>query len=164
MSKNNIEQRKAYVADVTQDINNSASIVLVDYRGITVAQDTAMRKALREAGVKYRVVKNSALSRAFEATGNTGYDDQFVGPTAAAFGPADDPVAPCRVLSEYADKTSLNIKCGVVEGKKFDAAGVKALASIPEKPVLLAQLLGLLQSPMRSLAVAISEIAKKKSA
>ena len=164
MSKNNIEQRKAYVAGVTEDINNSASIVLVDYRGITVAQDTAMRKALREAGVKYRVVKNSALSRAFEATGNTGYDDQFVGPTAAAFGPADDPVAPCRILSEYADKTPLNIKCGVVEGKKFDANGVKALASIPEKPVLLAMLLGLLQSPMRSFAIAISEIAKKKSA
>ncbi len=164
MSKNNLEQRKAYVAEVTEDIKNASSIVLVDYRGINVEQDTAMRKALRDAGVKYRVIKNSALSRAFEATGNAGYDEYFVGPTAAAFGPAEDPIAPCRVLSEYADKTPMSVKCGVVEGKKFDADGVKSLASIPEKPVLLAQLLGLLQSPMRSLAVAISEVAKKKSA
>ena len=163
MSKNNIEQRKAYVADVTEKIKNSSSVVLVDYRGINVEQDTAMRKALREAGVEYRVIKNSALSRAFEATGNTGYDDAFVGPTAAAFG-GDDPIAPCRVLNEYAGKTPLSVKCAVVECKKFDAEGVKSLANIPDKQTLLAQLLGLLTSPMRSLAVAVSEVAKKKGA
>ena len=163
MSKNNIEQRKAYAADVQSKIEGSSSVVLVDYRGINVAQDTAMRKALREAGVEYRVIKNSALSRAFEATGNTGYDEYFEGPTAAAFG-TTDPIAPCRILTEYAGKTPLQLKCGVVEGKKFDADGVKALASIPEKPVLVGQLLGLLTNPMRSLAVALSEIAKKKSA
>lgn len=163
MSEHNIEQRKAYVADVVEKINNSSSVVLVDYRGINVEQDTAMRKALREAGVEYRVIKNSALSRAFEQTGNTGYDEYFFGPTAAAFGPENDPVAPCRVLAEYAGKTPMSIKCGVVEGKKFDENGIKALASIPEKPVLLAQLLGLLTSPMRSLAVALSEIAKKSA-
>ncbi len=163
MSKNNIESRKAYVADVVDNIKNASSVVIVDYRGINVEQDTQMRKALREAGVKYRVVKNSALSRAFAETGNTGYDDVFAGPTAVAFG-GEDPIAPCRVLTEYADKTPMSVKCGIVEGKKFDAAGVKSLASIPEKPVLLAQLLGLLTSPMRSLAVAVSEIAKKKEA
>lgn len=163
MSEHNIEQRKAYTASVVEKINNSSSVVLVDYRGINVAQDTAMRKALREAGVEYRVIKNSALSRAFEQTGNTGYDEYFNGPTAAAFGPESDPVAPCRILAEYAGKTPLQIKCGVVEGKKFDENGVKALASIPEKPVLLAQLLGLLTSPMRSLAIALSEIAKKSA-
>ena len=163
MSEHNIEQRKAYVADVVEKINNSSSVVLVDYRGINVEQDTAMRKALREAGVEYRVIKNSALSRAFEQTGNIGYDEYFFGPTAAAFGPENDPVAPCRVLAEYAGKTPMSIKCGVVEGKKFDENGIKALASIPEKPVLLAQLLGLLTSPMRSLAVALSEIAKKSA-
>ncbi len=160
MSKNNIEQRKAYVSEVVDTIKESSSLVLVDYRGINTEQDTAMRKALREAGVKYRVVKNSALSRAFEQTGNTGYDDQFVGPTAIAFG-GEDPIAPCRILSEYVDKTPIQLKCGVVEGKRFDAAGIKALAAIPEKPVLLAQLLGLLTSPMRSLAIALSEVAKK---
>ncbi len=164
MSEHNIEQRKAYVAEVVEKINNSSSVVLVDYRGINVEQDTAMRKALREAGVEYRVIKNSALSRAFEQTGNTGYDEYFFGPTAAAFGPESDPVAPCRILSEYAGKTPMTIKCGVVEGKKFDENGVKALASIPEKPVLLAQLLGLLTSPMRSLAIALSEVAQKQSA
>ncbi len=163
MSKNNIEQRKAYAAEVQAKIEGSSSVVLVDYRGINVAQDTAMRKALREAGVEYRVIKNSALSRAFEATGNTGYDEYFEGPTAAAFG-GEDPIAPCRILSEYAGKTPMTVKCGMVEGKKFDADGIKALASIPEKPVLVGQLLGLLTSPMRSLAVALSEIAKKKSA
>ncbi len=163
MSKNNIESRKAYVAGVVEKINNSSSVVLVDYRGINVEQDTAMRKALREAGVEYRVIKNSALSRAFEATGNTGYDDVFVGPTAAAFGSASDPIAPCRVLTDYAGKTPLSVKCGVIEGKKFDADGVKALANIPEKPVLVAQLLGLLTNPMRSVAVALSEVAKKSA-
>lgn len=164
MSEHNIDQRKAYVADVVGKIENSSSIVLVDYRGINVEQDTAMRKALREAGVEYRVIKNSALSRAFEKTGNTGYDEYFNGPTAAAFGPKEDPIAPCRIITEYAGKTPMSIKCGVVEGKKFDENGVKSLASIPEKPVLLAQLLGLLTSPMRSLAVAVSEVAKQKSA
>ncbi|MCH5156093.1 MAG: 50S ribosomal protein L10 [Clostridiales bacterium] len=163
MSEHNIDQRKAYVAEVVEKINDSASVVLVDYRGINVSQDTAMRKALREAGVKYHVIKNSALSRAFEQTGLAGYDEYFAGPTAAAFGPKDDPVAPCRILADYAGKTPMTIKCGVVEGKKFDENGVKALASIPEKPVLLAQLLGLLTSPMRSLAIAISEVAKQKA-
>ena len=163
MSAHNIEQRKEYVAGVVEKINNSSSVVLVDYRGINVEQDTAMRKAFREAGVEYKVIKNSALARAFEQTGNTGYDEYFFGPTAAAFGPADDPVAPCRILNEYAGKAPIKIKCGVVEGKKYDENGIKSLASIPEKPVLLAQLLGLLTSPMRSLAIAISEVAKKSA-
>lgn len=162
-SKNNVEQRKAYVAEVVGYVNNASSIVIVDYRGISVEQDTAMRKAMREAGVTYRVIKNSALSRAFAETGNDGYDDVFVGPTAVAFG-GDDPIAPCRVISEYAGKTPMSIKCGIVDGKKYDENGVKALAAIPEKPVLIAQLLGLLTSPMRSLAVGLSEVAKKKSA
>ncbi len=163
MSKNNIEQRKAYVAEVKDLIDNSSSVVLVDYRGINVEQDTAMRKAFREAGVTYKVIKNSALSRAFAETGHDGFDDNFEGPTAAAFG-GDDPIAPCRILNEYAGKTPIQIKSALVEGKKFDADGVKALSSIPEKPVLVGQLLGLLTSPMRSLAVALGEIAKKKSA
>lgn len=163
MSEHNLAQRQEYVADVVEKINNSSSVVLVDYRGINVEQDTAMRKALRDAGVTYKVIKNSALARAFEQTGNTGYDEYFFGPTAAAFGPESDPVAPCRILAEYAGKTPMTIKCGVVEGKKFDENGIKSLASIPEKPVLLAQLLGLLTSPMRSLAVALSEVAKKSA-
>lgn len=159
-----VKARKQKAIEVGEQIKASSSVVIVDYRGINVAQDTAMRKAMREAGVTYSVIKNSALSRAFEATGNTGYDEYFVGPTAAAFGPEQDPVAPCRILAEYSGKTPLKIKCGMVEGKKFDENGVKALASIPEKPVLLAQLLGLLTSPMRSFAVAVSEVAKKKGA
>ena len=163
MSVHNIDQRKEYVAGVVEKMNNASSVVLVDYRGINVEQDTAMRKALREAGVEYKVIKNSALARAFEQTGNTGYDEYFFGPTAAAFGPKDDPIAPCRILSEFAGKTPMTIKCGVVEGKKFDENGIKSLASIPEKPVLLAQLLGLLTNPMRSLAVALSEVAKKSA-
>lgn len=163
MSVHNIDQRKAYVAEVADKINAASSVVLVDYRGINVAQDTAMRKAMREAGVVYNVIKNSALSRAFENTGYTGYDEYFEGPTAAAFGPKEDPIAPCRILTEYADKTPLTVKCGVVEGKKFDANGIKSLASIPEKPVLIGQLLGLLTSPMRSLAVALSEVAKQRA-
>ena len=163
MSEHNLSQRQEYVAGVVELMNGSSSVVLVDYRGINVEQDTAMRKALREAGVTYKVIKNSAIARAFEQTGNTGYDEYLFGPTAAAFGPKDDPIAPCRILAEYAGKTPMSIKCGIVEGKKFDENGVKSLASIPEKPVLLAQLLGLLTSPMRSLAVALSEVAKKSA-
>lgn len=163
MSKNNIEQRKAHVSEITEKVKNASSVILVDYRGINVEQDTAMRKELREAGVEYRVIKNSALLRAFEAAGNTGYADVFEGPTAAAFG-GDDPIAPCRVLTDYAGKTPLTVKCGLVEGKRFDENGVKSLASIPDKKTLLAQLLGLLTSPMRSLAVGLSETAKKLSA
>lgn len=163
MSEHNIEARKAVVAELSDKVKNASSVVIVDYRGINVEQDTAMRKALREAGVEYRVIKNSALSRAFAATGNDGFDESFVGPTAAAFG-TTDPIAPCRILAEYEAKTPLTIKSGLVEGKKFDANGIKSLSNIPEKPVLLAQVLGLLTSPMRSLAIAISEVAKKKSA
>lgn len=163
MSEHNLSQRQEYVAGVVELMNGSSSVVLVDYRGINVEQDTAMRKALREAGVTYKVIKNSAIARAFEQTGNTGYDEYLFGPTAAAFGPKDDPIAPCRILAEYAGKTPMSIKCGIVEGKKFDENGIKSLASIPEKPVLLAQLLGLLTSPMRSLAVALSEVAKKSA-
>ena len=110
MSVHNIDQRKEYVAGVVEKMNNASSVVLVDYRGINVEQDTAMRKALREAGVEYKVIKNSALARAFEQTGNTGYDEYFFGPTAAAFGPKDDPIAPCRILSEFAGKTPMTIK------------------------------------------------------
>ena len=163
MSEHYLSQRQEYVAGVVELMNGSSSVVLVDYRGINVEQDTAMRKALREAGVTYKVIKNSAIARAFEQTGNTGYDEYLFGPTAAAFGPKDDPIAPCRILAEYAGKTPMSIKCGIVEGKKFDENGIKSLASIPEKPVLLAQLLGLLTSPMRSLAVALSEVAKKSA-
>ena len=91
MSEHNIEARKAVVAELSDKVKNASSVVIVDYRGINVEQDTAMRKALREAGVEYRVIKNSALSRAFAATGNDGFDDSFVGPTAAAFGLAKRP-------------------------------------------------------------------------
>lgn len=162
MSKNNIESRKAYVKEVGDILSESASVVLVDYRGINVEKDTAMRKELRENGVKYRVIKNSALARAFK-NADIDVTEFCEGPTAAAFGSANDPIAPCRIIADYSAKTPISVKCGVVEGKKFDADGVMALARIPEKPVLVAQLLGLLTNPMRSLAVALSEIAKQKA-
>lgn len=164
MSAEIIKQKEQLVADYAEKFGRAKSIVLVDYRGITVAEDTAMRNELRAAGVEYKVIRNRLVLRAFNAAGITGFDAAFEGPTAMAIS-YDDPVAPARLLVGSAKKTQkIKIKGGVVEGKALDEAGMTAVAAIPAKPVLIGQLLGLLLSPVRGLAVALSEIAKKKEA
>ena len=145
-------------------ISKAKSIVLVNHCGLTVEQDTALRAEMRKANVEYKVIKNSVLSRAFEKAGLTGLESVFNGPTAAAFS-YDDAVAGAKIVADNGAKTKmLEIKGGVIENKPASAEDVKVLASIPPKPVLIGQLLGLLTSPMRSLAVAVSEVAKKQSA
>lgn len=157
-----LEEKKALVADLTEKIKGSASGVVVNYQGITVADDTALRVALRKANVDYKVYKNSITKRACE---NAGYGDLanvFEGMTAIAVS-NDDAVAPAKILKEYADKIeTFEIKGGYVDGQVLDVAGVNALAEIPAKPVLVAKLMGGMMSPLTKLAVCLQAIIDKQ--
>ena len=165
MSKEAIAQKAQQVEDIAEKVKKAKSVVLVDYRGLTVAQDTEMRVSLRQAGVDYKVLKNRLVLRAFNGCGFDGCEKVLEGPTAVAFG-YEDPVAPAKIVAETVTKTNnkIAIKGGIIEGKQASVDEINALAKIPAKPVLVAQLLGMLTNPMRSLAVALSEIAKKQSA
>lgn len=163
MSTEAIKVKAEQVDSIKEKIGKAKSVVLVDYRGLTVAEDTAMRSELRKANVEYTVIKNRIMMRAFAAAGYTGLDDELQGPTAVAIS-YDDAVASAKIISDTAKKTNkLAFKGGVVEGQTMDANGIAVLATIPSKNTLIAQMLGLLTSPMRSLAVAVSEIAKKNA-
>jgi len=162
-SKVILKQKKDEVAGIVEKVKKAKSVILVDYRGLSVAQDTQMRVEMRKEGVEYKVIKNRIMLRAFNDAGFKGFDDILQGPTAVAFG-YDDAVIPAKILADNAKKfNKMALKGGVAEGKMLNEKEVVALAKIPAKPVLLAQLLGLLTSPMRSLAVGISEVAKKKA-
>lgn len=150
-----VEEIKGYVAD-------AKAAVLVDYRGLTVEQDTELRKKLREAGVVYKVYKNTMLNFAFEGTEYAELAKHLEGPTAVAFG-IEDATAPARILSEVAKTApALELKAGVVEGTYYDAKGIQAVASIPSREVLISKLLGSLQSPITNFARVIKQIAEKQ--
>ncbi|MCI9030953.1 MAG: 50S ribosomal protein L10 [Clostridia bacterium] len=152
------------VAGLSEKFSKAKGIVLVDYRGMTVAEDTALRNEMRKNNVEYKVVKNRIMLRAFEKAGYTGLEDVLQGTTAVAIS-YDDPVTPAKVLSDNAKKINKTaLKGGVIEGSVMDEKAIKSVAAIPPKTVLLSQLVGLLTSPMRSLAVGLSEVAKKQSA
>lgn len=156
-------QKQKVVADLAEQIKNSVSGVIVNYQGITVEDDTKMRKALREAGVKYVVVKNSLTDRACK---EAGFDmgEHLKGMTAIAIS-ANDPIAAAKVLKEYDEKIeSFKILAGYLDGKAIDANTVNELASIPPKEVLIGKVLGSLQSSLYGLAYALQAIADKKSA
>ncbi len=158
-----LEQKKQIVAELAEEIKNSVSGVLVNYQGITVDSDTKMRKALREAGVKYRVVKNSLTGRACDEVGYSEMKQYLVGMTAIAISESDA-VAPAKVLKEYADKVeSFTILAGYVDGAVIDAKTVEALAEIPSKEVLISKFLGSIQSPLYNFAYAIKAVADKKA-
>ena len=160
-----LEAKKAKVEKLTEIIKNSVSGVLVDYKGITVEEDTKLRKELREAGVHYFVEKNTMLLRAFKECGIEGFEEALNGTTALAVS-SDDQTAPARILGKFAEKAGdekFNLKAGYVEGEVYDQAGVIALSKIPSKDTLLAQLVGSLQGPMQKLAAAIKAVADKKS-
>jgi len=162
-SKEILKQKEKEVADIVEKIKKSKSIILFDYRGISVLEDTALRVNLRKDNVEYKVIKNGILSRALDIAGYKGLDEYLAGPTAVAFG-YEDAVTPAKILVDTTKKLNkMAVKGGLCEGKKCDANEVIALSKIPAKPVLVGQLLGLLTNPMRSLAVALSEIAKKKA-
>jgi large subunit ribosomal protein L10 len=156
-----LEQKKAVVAELAEQIKNSPAGVVVNYQGITVDADTKMRKALREAGVKYMVMKNSLTGRACEEVGMADMKQYLSGMTAIAIA-TDDPVAPAKVLKEYAEKIeSFQILAGYLDGAVVDKATVEKLADIPSKEVLIAKLLGSIRSPLYSFAYAIQAIVDK---
>ena len=159
-----VELKQPIVQAIADDVNGAAGVVLVDYRGLNVAEDTAMRVEMRNNNVEYKVIKNRLILRALNKAGFTNFDSLLEGPTALAIS-YEDAVAPSKVVADNVKKTNkIVIKGGVVEGQVMDEAGIKKVAAIPAKPVLVAQLLGMLQTPVRGLAVALSEIAKKQEA
>ena len=156
-----LEQKKALVAELAEDIKNSAACVLVNYQGITVEDDTKLRKELREAGVKYVVVKNTMTGRAFEMNGTSDMAPYLNGMTALAIG-TEDPIAPAKVLKKYADKLeSFNILAGYLDGAVIDEKTVIALADIPSKETLIAKFLGSIRSPLYGLAYALQAVIDK---
>lgn len=141
-------EKAAVVEELRARFAGSKAAVVAEFRGLTVAQATRLRRALREAGVEYHVVKNTLAAIAARQAGLEGIDQLLVGPTAVAFA-AEDPVAPARALSDFArDHEQLKIRGGVLEGKVIDLATVKALAALPRREVLLARVLGGMQAPL----------------
>ena len=154
-----VEVKQPIVDKIAEEIKDAQSVVLVDYRGLTVAQDTELRKQLREAGVIYKVYKNTMMKRAFEGTEFAALDDCLEGPSAIAIS-KDDATAPARILYKFAqDAPALELKGGVVEA--YDVAGISELAKIPSRDELLSKLLGSLQSPITNFARVIKQIAEQ---
>lgn len=159
-----VEIKSPIVDEIKGYADKAKSAVAVDYRGLTVEQDCALRKKLREAGVFYKVYKNTLVKRAFEGSDFAKLDKDLEGPTAIAFG-MEDAAAPARIIAEFAKTaTNLEFKGGVVEGTYFDSNGLTAIASIPSKEVLISKLLGSLQSPVTNLARVLKQIAEKNVA
>jgi large subunit ribosomal protein L10 len=159
-----IELKQPIIEEISATIKDAASVVVVDYRGLTVAEDTQLRKSLREAGVTYKVYKNTYVTRAIAGTEFESLKDVLEGPSAFAVS-KDDATAPARVIAEFAKKApKLEIKAGVVEGTYHDAAGMSEIATIPSRDVLLSRLLGSMQSPVTNLARVLNQIAEKGGA
>ena len=156
-----VELKQPIVAEISENIKDAQSVVLVDYRGLTVEQDTKLRKICRENGVTYKVYKNTMMNFAVEGTQFEGLKDYFEGPSAIAIC-YDDPTVAAGILSKYMKTAkTLEFKAGVIEGTCYDAKGMVAVADIPSREVLLSRLLGSFQGPMASFARVIKAIADK---
>ncbi len=157
-----VEIKAPIVDEIKAHAEKASSAVLVDYRGLTVAEDTALRKELREAGVVYKVYKNTYLKRAFEGTDFAQLDNELEGPTAIAFG-MEDATAPARIIAKYVEKIeALTFKSGVVEGNYYDVKGIEKLSKIPSREVLISKLLGSMKSPISNIARVLKQIAEKQ--
>ena len=157
-----VEAKQAVVNEIKEKLDKAVSIVLVDARGLTVAEDTGLRKQLREAGVDYKVYKNTLIKRAVKGTAFEAVTDLCEGPTAIATS-ASDATAPARVLYEAAKKMpNLELKGGVVDGTFYDEKMIQVIATIPSREVLLGKLLGSIQSPITNFARVIKQIAESK--
>ena len=156
-----VEIKAPIIDEIKGYVDKASAAVLVDYRGLTVEEDTRLRKALREAGVVYKVYKNTYLKRAFDGTVFTELNQHLEGPTAIAFG-LEDATAPARVIAEFAKKApKLEFKAGVVEGVYYDVKGIEKIALIPSRETLISKLLGSLQSPIANMARVLKQIAEK---
>ena len=162
MIKKNRVVKEAKVVEIKEKLEKAQAIVLASYQGLTVEEDTQLRKNLREAGVEYRVYKNTLVKIAAKEVGIEGIDEYLEGPVSIAFG-YEDATAPARILNDFAkDHKKLDLKAGVVEGKVFNEAEVKQLATIPSKEVLIAKLLGSIKAPLSNLAYLLSAIKDQK--
>ncbi len=158
-----VELKKPVVAEISEAIRDAQSVVLVDYRGLTVEQDTALRKKLRDAGITYKVYKNTMMNFAFKGTDIEGLAPYLNGPSAIAISKTDA-TAPAREVADFAKTADkLEIKGGVVEGSVYDAAGIMEIAKIPGREALVSRLLGSMQSPLANLARVLQQIAEKNS-
>lgn len=159
-----VELKQPIIEEISASVADAQSVVVVDYRGLTVEQDTQLRKALREAGVTYKVYKNTMMNFAFKGTDFESLAPVLEGPSAIAVS-KDDATAPARVLAKFAKNApALEIKAGVVEGTFYDANGMQAIASVPSREELLSKLLGSLQSPITNLARVLNQIAENGGA
>ncbi len=157
-----VEIKQPIVDEIKGYVNSAKAVVAVDYRGLTVEEDTKLRKQLREAGVVYKVYKNTLLKRAFEGTVYEALAKHLEGPTAVAFG-IEDATVPARIISEaIKNAPKLEFKAGVVEGVYYDVKGIEIIATIPSREVLISKLLGSLQSPITNLARVLKQIAEKQ--
>lgn len=159
-----VELKKPIVEEISEAINGAQSVVLVDYRGLTVAQDTELRKQLREAGIIFKVYKNTMMNFAFQGTDCEQLKEYLEGPSAIAISKTDA-TAPARELCKFA-KTApkLEIKGGIVEGQAYDAKGIANIATVPSREELLSKLLGSMQSPIANFARVMNQLAEKGGA
>ena len=159
-----VEQKKPIVAEISEKIQGAQSVVLVNYSGITVEQDTALRKEMREAGIIYKVYKNTMMNFAFQGTACEPLTKHLEKPNAVAIC-KDDATAPIRIIAKYAKTVpALQLVAGIVEGGYYDQNGIKALAEVPSREVLLGRLIGSMQSPIANFARVINQIAEAKEA
>ena len=159
-----IELKQPIVEEISASIKDAQSVVLVDYRGLTVEQDTRLRKELREAGITYKVYKNTMMNFAFKGTDFEALAPYLEGPSAIAIS-TTDATAPARVLCKFAKEADkLEVKGGVVEGTVYDAAGIANIAKIPSREELISKLLGSLQSPITNFARVMNQLAEKGGA
>ena len=157
----NLNDKKAVVAEVSSQVAKAQSVVLAEYRGIEVSDLTKLRAKARESGVYLRVLKNTLVRRAVEGTTFADLSSHMVGPL--IYGISEDPIAAAKVLNDFAKSNDkLILKAGSYAGETLDAAGVKALASIPSREELLAKLLGVMMAPLSGMAVCLGALAKKR--
>jgi large subunit ribosomal protein L10 len=171
----NREEKKQIVEELKDKLNQVKAAIFTDYRGLNVEEITELRKQLREAGIEYKVVKNTLTRIAAKDINMDFLEEYLTGPTAIAFS-FEDPVTPAKILSKFANShKALDIKAGLVEGKLIDVEGIKALADLPSREVLIAKVIGgmqapisglvcVLNGPMRGLVYALKAIQDKKSA
>ena len=158
-----VELKAPIVEEIKANLEGAKSVVLVDYLGLTVEQDTNLRRAAREAGLIYKVYKNTMVKRAIEGTEFADIAKDLEGPTAVAIS-KEDATAPARVVANFAKTAPKHeMKSGIVEGSYYDAEGIKAISQIPSREELLSRLLGSLQSPITNLARVINQVAEQKA-
>lgn len=162
MSEQAIAKKQQEVNEVVEKMNAANSLVVVDYLGLSVAEVTELRKQLREAGVEFKVIKNTIMRRALDSQELEYHEEVFQGPTAVAFG-MEDAVAPAKILSDFAKKAeALELKGGILEGEVLSKEEIQQIAKLPNREGLLSMLLSVLQAPVRNVAYAVKAVADAK--